>query len=132
MTADVSQDRRVTVPILGLHALFVDWSRLFWALLSLVHERSGYRVLAPDRIQGDAVLSVFNFTAQSRITSRHSSRDLDLFVPTILPRAVLAAVKAATRRLWRWPSAPHVCDCDAARRQDRGRDEETASVEQRN
>ena len=72
MTADVNRDRRVTVPILGFDTLFVDWSRLFWALLSLVHERLGYRVLAPDRIQGDAVLSVFNFTAQSRITSRHS------------------------------------------------------------
>ena len=101
MTADVNQDRRVTVPTLGIHTRSVDWSRLFWALLSPVHERLGYRVLAPDRIQGDAVLPHSFFTAQSRITSRHSSRDL--FVPTIQPRAVLTAVKAATRRLWRWP-----------------------------
>ena len=60
MTADVNQDRRVTVPTLGsTHTRFVDWSRLFWALLSPVHERLGYRVLAPDRIQGDAVSSAF-------------------------------------------------------------------------
>ena len=121
----------MTVPIQGFHTLFVDWSRPFWALPSPVHERSGYRVLAPDRIQGDAVLPHSFFTAQSRITSRRSSRDLfALFVPTIQPCAVLAAVKA-------WPgkdgacgsraaTASLDCGCGAALRQDRGRDEETA------
>ena len=72
MTADVTPDRRVTVPALGLHTVFVDGSRLFWALPSPVHERLGYRVLVPDRIQGDAVLPHSSFTAQSRITSRRS------------------------------------------------------------
>ena len=72
MTADVIPDRRVTVPILGLHTAFVDGSRLSWALPSPVHERLGYRVLVPDRIQGDAVLPHSSFTAQSRITSRRS------------------------------------------------------------
>ena len=72
MTADVTPDRRVTVPILGIHTAFVDGSRLSWALPSPVHERLGYRVLVPDRIQGDAVLPHSSFTAQSRITSRRS------------------------------------------------------------
>src|ERR1700704_2068538 len=76
MTADVTQDRRVTVTHPGFtHTVVVDGSRLFWALLSLVHERSGYRASVPDRIQGDAVLSHSTFTAQSRITSCRSSRD---------------------------------------------------------
>jgi hypothetical protein len=74
MTADVTSDRRVTVPTLGMHPVFVDGSRLFWALPSPVHEGLGYRVLVPDRIQGDAVLPHASFTAQSRITSRRSCR----------------------------------------------------------
>src|SRR5580765_1734815 len=42
MTADVTQDRRVTEPGLGSSdSAFVDGSRLFWALPSPVHERSG-------------------------------------------------------------------------------------------
>ena len=59
MTADVIQDRRVTVPAHGVHTVFVDWSRLFWALPSHpVHEglwsrafhqkvvaRTGYKVM---------------------------------------------------------------------------------------
>ena len=73
MTADVTtSDRRVTVPTLGIHTAFVDGSRLFWALPSLVHEGLGYRVLVPDRIQGDAVLPHASFTAQSKITSHRS------------------------------------------------------------
>jgi len=75
MTADVTQDRRVTAPNQGFHTVLVDGSRLFWALLSPVHERLGYRAVVPDRIQGDAVLPHSSFTAQSRITSHRSSRD---------------------------------------------------------
>jgi hypothetical protein len=76
MTADMTQDRRVTVPNRGAnHTVLVDGSRLFWASLSSVHERLGYRVLAPDRIQGDAMFSHASFTAQSRIMSRRSFRD---------------------------------------------------------
>ena len=45
MTADVIQDRRVTVPAHGVHTVFVDGSRLFWALPSHpVHEGLGYWV----------------------------------------------------------------------------------------
>ena len=47
----------MTVPILGsAKTAYVDGSRLLWALPSLVHGRFGYRAIAPDRIQGDAVL----------------------------------------------------------------------------
>jgi len=38
---------------------------------------------------------------------------------------VLFAVKAATRRLRRWPSASLDCDCSRRREQFAGRDEET-------
>jgi hypothetical protein len=63
----------VTVVIQGLELpALSEGSRLFWALLSLVHERFGYRALAPDRIQGDAVIPHSSYTAQSRITSSQS------------------------------------------------------------
>jgi len=43
MTADVTQDRRVTETGLGSSdSAFVDGSRLFWAFASPVHERSGF------------------------------------------------------------------------------------------
>jgi len=75
MTADVNQDRRVTGLVQGLNLpALSEGSRLFWALLSPVHERLGYRVLAPDRIQGDAIFPHSFITAQSRITSRCSCR----------------------------------------------------------
>src|SRR4030088_3709477 len=68
MTADVSQDRRVTAPHPGGSTRFVDGSRLCWALPSPVHEGLWYRAFVPDRIQGDAVFPHASFTAQSRIT----------------------------------------------------------------
>src|SRR5258708_5192442 len=75
MTADVNQDRRVTVVTQGLYPVLSEGSRLFWALPSPVHEGLGYRGFAADRIQGDAVTPHALLTAQSRITSRHSSRE---------------------------------------------------------
>lgn len=75
MTADVTQDRRVTVPTRGTPTAFVDWSRLFWTLPShVVHEGLGYRGfrnewILSDRIQGDAIFSHASIKAQSRITS---------------------------------------------------------------
>jgi hypothetical protein len=42
--------------------------------------------------------------AQSRI-SRHPAHSAHQNVPIRKPRAILAAVKAATRRLRRWPAA---------------------------
>src|SRR6266487_2914536 len=68
MTADVSQDRRVTATHPGWSTRFVDGSRLCWALPSPVHEGLWYRAFVPDRIQGDAVFPHASFTAQSRIT----------------------------------------------------------------
>jgi len=75
MTADVTQDRRVTVPTRGTTTAFVDWSRLFWPLPShVVHEGLGYRGfrdewILSDRIQGDAIFSHALIKGQSRITS---------------------------------------------------------------
>jgi len=40
-----------------------------------VHERLGYRVLAPDRIPGYAAIPHYAFTAQSTIMSLHCHRD---------------------------------------------------------
>ena len=105
MTADVNQDRRVTVVIQGLYPALSEGSRLFWALLSSVHERLGLRATEPDRIQGDAMLPHSSFTAQSRITSSHScSRPI---VPTFKPRSVLATLKA-------WPGNSRACRTRAA------------------
>jgi len=65
----------VTVPILGsAKTAYVDGSRLLWVLPSLVHGRFGYRAIAPDRIQGDAVLLPHtSHTAQSRFAFDYSS-----------------------------------------------------------
>jgi len=65
----------VTVPILGsAKTAYVDGSRLLWVLPSLVHGRFGYRAIAPDRIQGDAVLLPHTSrTAQSRFAFDYSS-----------------------------------------------------------
>src|SRR5260370_17879093 len=67
MTADVIQDRRVTVPTRGFtDPAFVDGSRLFWALPSPAHEGLGVRASSPT---GYKVMRCFPhaFTAQSRI-----------------------------------------------------------------
>ena len=56
----------MTVPIIGsAKTAYVDGSRLLWALPSLVHGRFGYRAIAPDRIQGDAVLLPHAFLGTS-------------------------------------------------------------------
>jgi hypothetical protein len=51
-----------------------------------------------------------NVTAQSRM-SRHPDHDAYRNVPIRKPRASLAAVKAATRRLRRWPAASRDGGC---------------------
>ena len=71
--ADVIQDRRVTVLVQGLAPALSDGSRLSWATPSSLHEGLGCRAVAPDRIQGDAVLPRFD-KAQSRITSARPRR----------------------------------------------------------
>ena len=91
----------MTVPTLGLMTDFVDGSRLFWASLSPVHERSGYRVSRPDRIQGDAVISACINHGPVQVCA---SPPLVLrpFVLTLQSRAVLADVKA-------WPGEAIAC-----------------------
>jgi hypothetical protein len=103
MTADVIQDRRVTEPGLGSSdSAFVDGSRLFWALPSPVHERSGSGSPHPTGYKLMRCLPHNDVTAQSR-TSRQAASSAHPNVPIKKLRAVLAAVKAATRRLRRWP-----------------------------
>jgi hypothetical protein len=109
-----------------------EGSRRSWAMPSLVHEGLGHRAIEPDRIQGDAVLSPHAcITAQSRdhvmslINARPTPR-------TRKPRAGFAAVKAATRRLRRWPAASPDCGSSRRAHSSRGRDEETLAVEPRN
>ena len=103
MAADATKDRRVTDLIQGPdHPALSDGSRLLWALPSPVHEELGFRACAPDRIQGDAVLPHPSLTAQSSLTAAAMT---SLNVPTPKSRAVLTTVKAAARRLRRWPAA---------------------------
>lgn len=101
MATVATKDRRVTVPTLGFITDFVDGSRLFWASLSPVHERSGYRVSHPDRIQGDAVISAFVHHGPVQVCGSPPF----VLQPIVLPlqsRAVLAAVKA-------WPGNGGAC-----------------------
>src|SRR5882757_7367834 len=100
-----TQDRRVTEPGLGSSdSAFVDGSRLFWALPSPVHERLGSGSPHPTGYKLMRCLPHNNVTAQSRM-SRHPAHRAHRNVPIRKPRASLDAVKAATRRLRRWPAA---------------------------
>jgi hypothetical protein len=75
MTADLSQDRRVTVLNRGhKRPAPTEGSRLCWALPSPVHERSGYRASRPTGYQGDAVVPHCRSRPSPRVTSRLSSR----------------------------------------------------------
>jgi hypothetical protein len=117
MTADVNQDRRVTGVIQGTTLpVLSDGSRLFWALLSPVHEELGYGPSCPTGYKVMRWLPHSSLTARSRITSCRLCRDHSF--RTRKPRAVLAAVKA-------WPIKAVACgiraataslDCGCARR----------------
>jgi hypothetical protein len=137
MTADVHQDRRVTVPTRGsTYPAFVDGSRLYWALPSRVHEGFWFWASSPTGYKVMRCFSACFITAQSRTTTSRRSFCRD---PSLRPRnsrALLAAVKA-------WPGSATACsharataslDCSCAWRTDAlaGRDEETPRVEQRN
>jgi len=68
MTADVIQDRRVTVPTRGfINPAFVDGSRLYWALPSRVHEGLGVRACSPTGYKVMRCSPHAFITAQSRI-----------------------------------------------------------------
>src|SRR3979490_552415 len=115
MTADVSQDRRVTATRPGWSTRFVDGSRLCWALPSPVHEGLWYRAFVPDRIQGDAVFPHASFTAQSRITfavERDRSSRPSSFAPrSPSPRRGLDTTQSAAP-----PQVPASLDDGCARR----------------
>jgi hypothetical protein len=105
MTADVSQDRRVTVLNRGHKPpALTEGSRLDWALPSPVHERSGYRASRPT---GYKVMRLFRIVIHgpilaSRLACHRSS-------PARRGRAIIAPgssrSRPLTRRLRRWPSA---------------------------
>jgi hypothetical protein len=104
MTADVSQDRRVTELNRGhKRSALTEGSRLCWALPSPVHERSGYRASRPT---GYKVMRSFRIVVHGPVlASRHACRR----DPARCGRAIIAPSSSRsrplTRRLRRWPSA---------------------------
>src|ERR1700730_1971715 len=127
MTADVTQDRRVTVPTLGsTHTVVVDGSRLFWALLHPCMKDLGTGLSRPDRIQGDAVLSAFGChgPVPALPSDGHCVRAL---VPT---RASLAPCSPPSRSLRAASGGglrPTLTAAARGARQSAGRDKETAT-----
>src|SRR5436190_7509887 len=110
MTADVTQDRRVTEPGLGSSdSAFVDGSRLFWAFTSPMDERSGYGSPSPT---GYELMRSFPHADSWPSPGSHVMLLIARqHVPDHELRAGLTAVKAASRRLRRWPAASLDCGC---------------------
>jgi hypothetical protein len=104
MTADLSQDRRVTVLNRGhKRPAPTEGSRLCWALPSPVHERSGYRASRPT---GYKVMRSFRIVAHGPVLASRLACHRD---PARCGRAIIAPSSSRsrplTRRLRRWPSA---------------------------
>ena len=104
MTADVSQDRRVTVLNRGhKRPALTEGSRLCWALPSPVHERSGYRASRPT---GYKVMRSFRIVVHGPVLASRRDCHRD---PARCGRAIIAPSSSRsrplTRRLRRWPSA---------------------------
>src|SRR5215216_6013879 len=98
MTADVTRDRRVTESGLGSSdSASVDGSRLFWALPSPVHERSGS---GSQRPTGYKLMRSLPHAASRPSPGHHVS---SLIVRQYVPIAIVAP--AAPRRARR-PSGP--------------------------
>jgi len=104
MTADVSQDRRVTVLNRGHKPpALTEGSRLCWALPSPVHERSGYRASRPT---GYKVMRSFRIVIHGPVLAsrlachRHRARCRRAIIAPSSSRS-----RPLTRRLRRWPSA---------------------------
>ena len=77
--ADVIPDRRVTVPNRGLHPAFVDWSRLYWALPSSMHEGFWFRASRPT---GYKVMRCFPHVAYGPVQDqRRRAAHRALFAP---------------------------------------------------
>jgi hypothetical protein len=104
MTADVSQDRRVTVLNRGHQSpALTEGSRLCWALPSPVHERSGYRASRPT---GYKVMRSFRIVVHGPVLASRPACHPDR---ARCGRAIIAPnssrSRPLTRRLRRWPSA---------------------------
>jgi hypothetical protein len=104
MTADVSQDRRVTVLNRGHQSpALTEGSRLGWALPSPVHERSGYRAARPT---GYKVMRSFRIVVHGPVLASRLACHRDI---ARCGRAMIAPSSSRsrplTRRLRRWPSA---------------------------
>ena len=102
MTADVSQDRRVTVLNRGHQSpALTEGSRLCWALPSPVHERSGYRASRPT---GYKVMRSFRIVIHGPVLASRL-----VCLRARCGRAIIAPSSSRsrplTRRLRRWPSA---------------------------
>src|SRR5215831_8590754 len=123
MTADVHQDRRVTVRTRGFHPASVDWSRLYWAFPSPVHEGFWFRAIRPT---GYKVMRCFPHVVDGPVPvqGRRAASLRDFAPDRAKSCAVLAAVKA-------WPgnfgacchgtaTASLDCSCDRRIRATRG------------
>src|SRR5262245_29339680 len=115
MTADVSQDRRVTVLNRGhKRPVLTEGSRLCWALPSPVHERSGYRALRPT---GYKVMRSFRIVAHGPVLASRLAchRDTTARCGRTIIAPSSSRSRPLTRRLRRWPSAS--LDRNSPRRQ---------------
>src|SRR5215475_12797401 len=105
MTADVSQDRRVTVLNRGhKRPVLTEGSRLCWALPSPVHERSGYRAWRPT---GYKVMRSFRSVAHGPVLASRLAchRDTTARCGRTIIAPSSSRSRPLTRRLRRWPSA---------------------------
>jgi len=115
MTADVSQDRRVTVLNRGhKRPVLTEGSRLCWALPSPVHERSGYRAWRPT---GYKVMRSFRIVAHGPVLASRLAchRDTTARCGRTIIAPSSSRSRPLTRRLRRWPLAS--LDRNSPRRQ---------------
>src|SRR5215467_16109729 len=104
MTADVSQDRRVTVLNRGhKRPALTEGSRLCWALPSPVHERSGYRASRPTGYK--VMRSLRIVTHGPVLASPLAGRYTRAHCGPIIVAPSSSRSRPLTRRLRRWPPA---------------------------
>jgi hypothetical protein len=103
MTADMSQDRRVTVLNQGSNRpALTDGSRPYWALPSPVHERSGYRASRPTGYKVTRSSCIVIRGPVASCLARHRNRTRCRH-PILAPSSLRS--RPLTRRLRRWPTA---------------------------
>jgi len=104
MTADMSQDRRVTVLNQGSNRpALTEGSRPYWALPSPVYERSGYRASRPTGykvMRSSCIVIIGPALASCLALHRNRTRCRRLILAPSSLRS-----RPLTRRLRRWPSA---------------------------